>query len=284
VAALDLEIRAVSLEAGASRMLGDYATALQRLTWILTVAADPHRREDLARRDVTWQIANAHMDWVACARFLPEIPAVELFRVLDAGEAYLRAVGKPEWRAELLSERAQVLDTLGRREEAIAPAEEALALALRNPDAPVYTLGTYRWSLGNLLRGLGRTDQAEDHYRHVLADSSSGRYDRKAAHQRLAWCAIDRGEAAVARQDAETAVILAEGMGDDALTPALDVLTRACRDAGDRSGARRAAERRESDRAGVADRRDATYGRVRTTLNVRLNSASMGGVTFAGAR
>ena len=87
-----LEIRAVLLEAEAHKGLGDFANALQRVTWILTVAADPFRREDLVRSDVTSDVAMAHMVWVESARFLPEIPAAKLLQVVEAGEAYLRAV------------------------------------------------------------------------------------------------------------------------------------------------------------------------------------------------
>jgi tetratricopeptide (TPR) repeat protein len=240
---LGLEIRATWLEATAHQMLGDDAAALQRLTWILTVAADPCRRDALAQSDVTENIARAHMDWVEAARFLPEIPATELLGVLEAGETYLRAVGEPEWRAGLLLQRADVLETLGRRDEAMISAEEALALELRHPEAPGYTLATYRWSLGDLLRRLGRVDEAERHYRDVLADGSGSAYAWAVAHAGLGWCALDRGDAATARREADAAVRLAEGMGDDVIGLGLEVLIETCRADGDLAGARRAADR-----------------------------------------
>jgi len=241
--ALDLEIRSVCLEASALSALGDKATALQRYTWILTIAADQQYREELARHDVTWHVAVAYMDWVECARFLPEIPAAELFRVIDAGEAYLRGVGKAGWRAGLLSARASVLETLGRRDEAVAPAEEALALKLRHRRAPGYTLATYRSALGDLLLALGRPEQAAPHYQAVLEDITSDLHGRKVAHTGLAWCALEGDDPAAACREAKSAVRLAEGMGDEQLTTALAALTEACRAAGDRVGARRAAER-----------------------------------------
>ena len=135
--------------------------------------------------------------------------------MVDAGEAYLCAVGKPGWRAGLLYERACLLETLGQLEEAVASAEEAVALELRNPGAPGYTLATYRWALGDLLRQLGRTQVAEHQYRDVLADSDSDPYGRKCAHEGLAWCALDRGASGAARREADAAVRLAEGMGDN---------------------------------------------------------------------
>ncbi|MCP6756478.1 hypothetical protein NL533_33125, partial [Klebsiella pneumoniae] len=83
-------------------MLGDKGTALTRLTWILSMAEDPGRRQELERADLTQEIARAYMYWVECARFLPEMPTAQLFEVLEAGDRYLRGVGKPGWRAGLL--------------------------------------------------------------------------------------------------------------------------------------------------------------------------------------
>ena len=126
----------------------------------------------------------------------------------------------------------------------MSAAEDAVALAIRNAGCPGYTLGTYRWSLGHLLRKLGRSEAAEKQYREILSDAGSLTYDCRAAHEGLAWCAIDRGQSGAARREAEAAVRLAEEMGDEALGPALEVLVAACRAAEDLPAARRAAEQR----------------------------------------
>ncbi len=240
---LRLEIRAADVEVGALSMLGDKAAALARTSWILMVAADPARRAEMARAGVEFQVASAYTDWVEAARFLPEMEAEKLLAVLDAGEAYVRGIGKPAWRAGLLRQRANVLDSLGRLEAAIAAAEEGLALQEREPTAPGSPLATHRWALGDLLRRANRHGEAARHYEAVLAEDRSARVNRKVAHQGLARCALATGEPAEARRHAGEAVQLAEGMGDDALHPALGALIAACLAQPDLPAARAASDR-----------------------------------------
>lgn len=240
---LGLEMQAISEEADALSMLGDQAAALSRYTWILSLSTDPSRRAEVEKAGVTWQIATAHLQWVECARFLDKVPVEQLFGVLDAGDAYLRAIGHPGWRSGLLKQRANVLQFLGRLEEAIGAAEEGLSLKLRDGSGPGATLATHRWHLGHLLRQAERHEEARGHYQSVLDDPASAPRDRKAAAQGLAHCALADGDAAKARTLAEQAVLLAESMGNDSLVAALDVLVPACRRAGDLPAARSAAER-----------------------------------------
>lgn len=225
---LRLEIKATHVEALALRSLGDGPLSLTRVSWILAVVRDPARRAELARAGVESEVASAYGDWVGAASFLPEMEAEKLLAVLDAGEAYVRGIGKPGWRAGLLAYRAQVLGYLGRLEAAIAAAEEGLSLDLRDGTGPGAPLETHRWALGDLLRQASRPTEAARHYEAVLADETSSPHGRFAAHVGLAHCALEAGAPADARRHAEEAVHLAEGMGDDNLQPALTALIESC--------------------------------------------------------
>jgi len=237
------EVRATEIEAANLRMLGDDATALVWYTWILGVAEDGEKQAALGDADLTKQFAKAYMNFVACGRFLPEMTVEKLLDVLDAGEAWLRRAGRPEWRAGLLHQRVSLLVGQGRREEAVGFAEEAVSLARQHPNAPGYALAAHLWVLGDLLRQLERTAEAEGCYQEVLDDPASHPGNRAGALQGLARCALARDDAASARQHATAAVRLAEGMGDDVLCIALGVLVDACRAADDVEAAVRASER-----------------------------------------
>jgi hypothetical protein len=96
-----------------------------------------------------------------------------LFGVLDAGENYLQAIGRPRWRAGLLLERALTHQRLGEWDEAVAFAEEALALY--QDGAPGYTLASHRFQLGGILRAAGRPGEAEPCHQAILARYKLGR-------------------------------------------------------------------------------------------------------------
>jgi hypothetical protein len=119
---LELEIKATREEAGALSMLGQSGAALARLSWILGIAGDPARRAEVEQAGVEWQVADAYVSWVEAARYLTEVPTQQLFAVLDAGDAYLRGIGRPGWRAGLVHQRARILANLGRIEESIGAA------------------------------------------------------------------------------------------------------------------------------------------------------------------
>ena len=177
------------------------------------------------------------------ARLMKDVSTEGLLTVLAEGEAYVRSIGRPGWRAGLLQQKARVLNNLGRRDEAIGVAEEALSLELRDGGGPGSRLPCHRWSLGDLLRNAGRHDDARGHYQAVVDDSTCHPYDRMAAVQGLARCALAAGDAALARKHAAEAVRLSEGMGDNALAPPLAALVAACLAEGDLPAARAAAER-----------------------------------------
>ncbi len=242
IGSVDLEVRATERLADALRMQGDFEGALAQYTRIFGVAQDPVHARAMDQESVRWSVALAWMHWVGCAEFLSQIEVAKLHRVLDEGEAWLRGVGKAHWRAGLLQQRARVLETQGQGEKAVGYAEEAVALARRHPEAPGGTLASYRWVLGNLLRDLGRPSDAIRHYQDVLDDPRSILHDRFAAHVGLGHCALAEQDASGAMRHARNAVEIAEGLGDDALCPALELRVAACRQGGDRDGARQAVE------------------------------------------
>jgi tetratricopeptide (TPR) repeat protein len=151
-----LLVRALDAEAAALQMTGDHAAALARYTRILGLAGD---RATSGRLDDP-AAARAHWNWVGCARFLTGIPVRDLFGVLEAADRWLEATGHRDWRAAVLLQRAHVHRRLGDHEAAAADAQEALAAAVRHPDAPGYTLATHRFQLGDMLREAGRAGSA----------------------------------------------------------------------------------------------------------------------------
>lgn len=236
---LGAEVRALSAEAASLRMIGDNGAALARYSRVLALANDPVTASRLQGNDT--QVAEAYMDWVACALFLTGSPWPELIRVLDEGEAWMRRSGLTDWRAGLLLQRARVLNHLGRTTEAIPHAEEALDLRQRHSGTPGYTFANYRWSLGDIYRRSGRPADAEPLYRAVLDDPAPSPNSRKADFEGLARCALDQGRPNEAVGHARAAV--AVDLGDDVLCSALSTLVAAARAAGDTDLAAAAARR-----------------------------------------
>ncbi|MCP4664377.1 MAG: tetratricopeptide repeat protein [bacterium] len=266
---LVLEIAATVTEAVLLRMLGRHSKALVRYTWLLGVAEDPKFQKQIMDNDLTKTFAKAYVHWVECGSYLPEIPTKKLFSVLTAGENWLRRVGRNHWRAGLLSMHSMLLQDQGYSEEALDLAEEALALKRQNPETPDYPLATHLWRFGNLLSYLHREAEAERYFQEVLDDSGSPPYDKMVALDGLADCALSRSDPATARQHAESAVRLAEGMGDEALCGALDTLVAACRAAGDLDAAAQAADRHlEAARRIPASR---LYGALMNATDVALD-------------
>ena len=195
-----LLVGALSAEGAALSMLGDKAAALARYTQILGLAEDPATRGRLDDPDAAWAVTQAHMHWVDSARFAG-VPVRALFGVLDAGENYLQAIGRPQWRAGLLLQRALTHQRLGEWDEAVAFAEEALDLYQNN--APGYTHASHRSQLGDILRSAGRPGEAEPYYQAILDDpDTDSPRDRQVALKGLAWSALERADLAAARRHA----------------------------------------------------------------------------------
>jgi tetratricopeptide (TPR) repeat protein len=237
-----LLVRALSAEAVALDMLGDKAAALARYTRILGLAEDPATRGRLDDPAAAQEVARAHMNWVESAGFADNIPVRALFGVLDAGENYLQAIGRSQWRAGLLLQRALTHQRLGEWDQAVAFGEEALALY--REDAPGFTHAAHRYQLAHILRDAGRPGEAERHYQAALDDPDTvSPHDRQSALQGLAWCALDRDDLAAARRHALAAVREAEPLGDDSLRTALDVAIAVHRAEGDLDASAAAAGR-----------------------------------------
>jgi len=270
-----LLVRALRVEADALRQMGDPAAALARYTRILGLAEDRGTSGRLDDQRAAQAVALAHWNWVGCARYLTGIPVRELFAVLNAGERWLAATGHRDWRAALLLQRAMVHKHLGEHEAAVAAAEEALAVALQHPDAPGYTLGTFRYQLGTLLRAAGRAAEAVPHYQAILADAAASSWARRVAHQGLAWCSLNAGDLVAARREAAASVQLAEPLGDDALCTSLEALAEACRAAGDLYAAGQAVARYLETAARIGGHLRPYYA-VRTAVDVALDRGDLG--------
>jgi tetratricopeptide (TPR) repeat protein len=271
---LVLLTRALSVEASTLKMMGDKAAALARYTQILGMADDPATSSRLDHPDAAKAVASAYWNWVQCARFLTGIPVRELFGVLEAGERWLTATGHRDWRASLLSERADVHNRLGEHEAAVADAEEALAVENQHPGAPGFTLNALRSGLGDILRDAGRAAEAAPHYQAVLANPGATPFERSAGHKGLAWCALAAGDPVAARREARTAVLLAEPLGDDNLCNPLDVLAQACQAEGDLDAAWQAATRL-LEAAGRIGGHYRPYYAARTALDIALDRADL---------
>jgi tetratricopeptide (TPR) repeat protein len=268
-----LLVEALAAEADALRMQGEAAAALARLTRILGLNEDPATRSRLDDPDLAWTIAQAHMSWVAAARFAGGMPVRALFGVLDAGESYLQAIGRPQWRAGLLLERAETHRRLGEWDPAVACAEEALALYQRG--APGYTRATHRNILGDILQSGGRPGEAEPYYQAVLNDPDADNpYDRMVALQGLAWCALARQDSGAGQRHARAAVREAEPLGDQSLAGALEVAVEVHRAAGDLDAAAAAADRLLEAARRFGGHYD-LYHAVRTAVDVALDRGDL---------
>jgi tetratricopeptide (TPR) repeat protein len=269
-----LLVRALVAEGSALNLSADHAGALRRFTEILGLAHDPATSGRLDSGAAAEAVARAHWTWVSCARYVTSIPVRDLLGALDAADKWLIATGHSHWRAAALLERAGVHRDLGENDAAVGYAEEALAIALQHPDAPGYTLGGHRVQLGDILRAAGRGREGEPHYQAVLADPGSGAWERRIAHQGLAWCALAAGDQAEARREAQLAVQLAESLGDGALCTSLEALSAACRADGDLEAAWQAATR-HLEAAGRIGGHYRPYYAARTAADIALDRGDL---------
>src|SRR6266849_5301933 len=238
-----LLVRALRVQASTLRMTGDFAAALARYTKIMALAEDPATSGRLDDPLAAEAVAGAYSGWVDAARSVAGIPVRELFRVLDAADRWLAASGHRDWRAGILIQRALIHRRLGETKDAMAAAEEALAVASQHPGAPGVTLNGICYQLGDILLGAGRAAEAVPLYQAILDDPDGTSWQRRVAHQGLARCALAAGDPGMARREARAAVLLAEPLGDNALCTSLDALAQVCRADGDLDAAWQAATR-----------------------------------------
>jgi len=174
-------------------MQGKYQAALEVFTWLIGVAYDPEQSRKLDEDDL-WYVANGFMDFVEVGRFLPEMQAADLERVIDRGLDWLASIGKRNWSAGMRFQRGVLWQAQGRQEAALSELEAALALHRRQPDAPEYTLGVHLLNLGDCLREMERLEEAEGYYREVAEGHEFDDYEQRWAWKGLAYVAL-AGEA-----------------------------------------------------------------------------------------
>ena len=118
--------------------------------------------------------------------------------MIDRGLDWLSSIGKRDWTSGLRLQRGMLWKSQGRKEAALEELEAALALKRRYPEAPGYTLGTHILDVADLLREMGKLEEAENSYREV-AES----YEFHLNDQRWAWWG--RAQVAIVQQDWTTA-------------------------------------------------------------------------------
>ncbi len=104
---LSLQIKERFCLADMQRMQGKYQAALEVFTWLIGVAYDPEQICQLDEDDL-WYVARGFQNFVEVGRFLPEMAAADLERVIDRGLDWLAEVGKRNWTAGLRLQRGNL--------------------------------------------------------------------------------------------------------------------------------------------------------------------------------
>ncbi|GAB4209550.1 MAG: hypothetical protein Fur006_69370 [Coleofasciculaceae cyanobacterium] len=177
--------------ASMQRMQGKYQEALSIYTWSIEVAYNPQLGHTLTEYDL-WYVAGGFMNFVEVGRFLPDMKAADLERVLDRGLDWLASIGKQDWAAGLRLKRGVLWHNQGRNEAAIAEMEAALALKRRYPNAPGYSLGAHLFQVGYVLTDMERLEEAESYHRQVVAGDEFSHYDKHRAWRELAYICLRR--------------------------------------------------------------------------------------------
>lgn len=191
------------------RMQGNNRSALTVYAWLIEVAYDPDLDHELTEDDL-WIIAGGFMDFVEAGRFLPDMKAADLERVIDRGLDWLSGIGKKNWSAGLRLLRGQLWQSQDRHEAAQAELETALALKRRHPNAPGYTLGTHLLRLADLLQEMDKGSEAEIYYREVIDGHEFNNHNKLWAWKGLAQIMIAREDLAEANDCAQKSLELAQ--------------------------------------------------------------------------
>jgi hypothetical protein len=193
------------------RMQGKNQAALEVYTWLIGVAYDPEQSRRLDDDDL-WYVAQGFQDFVDVGRFLPEMAAADLERVINRGLDWLAGVGQRNWSAGLRLQRGTLWEAQGKLEAALGEMEAALALRRRHPNAPGYTLGAHLCHLGDLQKYMERLESATEAYREVTEGYEFSDYAQLWAWKGLAQVALARQDWAEAETCALKSLELARGI------------------------------------------------------------------------
>ena len=195
----------------AQKMQSKHKEALGIFTWLIEVAYDPEQSRDLTEADL-WFVANGFTDFVEVGRFLPEMGAVDLERVIDRGLDWLSSIGRRNWAAGLRLHQGTLWQQQNRKEAALEELEAALALSRRNDTAPGYTLGSHLLRVADVLRDLEKWADAKSRYREVAEGYGFNASDQYQAWQGLGQVALKQENWAEAERCALKALELARGI------------------------------------------------------------------------
>lgn len=205
-------VRALNCERRTLWKLGDCEGAMASDTKILTMASDSATCDEMACPPADWYVAKSYANWVEAALKQTGVQYRALLDVLDDAERWLAAIGRSDWRAGILYERAKVHGYLGDYDKAIGYAEESLKEW--SSDAPCHSIGDHQIALAWRLFDACRESDAAAHWEAVLDDGSSTGYERECSFRGLALCALDAGRAEDALRYATQAMRLAEAIDD----------------------------------------------------------------------
>lgn len=208
---LSLTIRNRFWLAAAQRMQGKHQAALSTFTWLIEVAYNPNLSRELSENDL-WDVANGFTDFVEVGRELPEMNVADLEKVLERGLDWLSTIGKSNWSAGLRLLRGNLWQQQGHLEKSLAEMETALALRLRNPSAPGYTLGGHILGVADLLQEMKKLMEAEEYYQQVVDGYEFDDYLKRWAWKGLAQVSIERSDWQTAEQRALKSLELARGI------------------------------------------------------------------------
>ncbi|MDX2256540.1 MAG: tetratricopeptide repeat protein [Pseudanabaenaceae cyanobacterium bins.39] len=192
-------------------MQGKDKAALGTFTWLMEVAYSPDLSRDLTEDDL-WCVAGGFMCFVDVGRYLPDMAAADLHRVIDRGLDWLSSIGKRDWTSGLRFQRGMLWQSQGRKEAALEELEAALALCRRYPDAPGATVSSHVLKVADLLREMGKLEEAENYYREVAESYEFDSYDQRWAWKGLAQVALQRQDWTNAESYALKSLELARGI------------------------------------------------------------------------
>jgi tetratricopeptide (TPR) repeat protein len=221
--------------AAAQDMQGKYLQAVATYSWLIGLASDPMSSQLLTDPDTLWYLAQAFMRFVACGRFMPEMPVERLLRVVIDGQDWLERVGKANWAAGLRLEKGHLLGSQGDKEGARLEMEVALALKRRHPEAPGYNLAAHQLQLADLLwqDPFKAYAEAITLAEEVLSASANGQYDRRWAYKVIAYARLSMGEYEETLSAAQYCLLLAQAMETPiAMVTAYELLGRIYRETG----------------------------------------------------